>query len=298
VLGFLFGKMKAIVNANPPRNLFDPHSLKDSFLAFKPFEIVGGMEANGLVLIADHAGRVLPPEYGSLGLSADQFERHIAFDIGVEALTKELARDLAAPAVLANFSRLLIDANRGEDDPTLIRQIYDRTIIPGNLGVDATERENRLASYFRPYQNAVRNVIDQVWAVSTKPPLIVSLHSFTPRLANGSPRPWHIGLLSDADRRATDRLLNNLAGESGLIIGDNEPYDGALKGDTLYVQASARGLAHVLIEVRQDLIAGEAGAKTWAARLAPHIIALNMNADLHETRFFGSRAGGLEGKQS
>jgi predicted N-formylglutamate amidohydrolase len=262
-------------------------------LTFKPFEIVEGSQNTGLVLLADHAGRQLPPEYGDLGLPAAEFERHIAFDIGVEDLTRQLAQLLNAPAILANFSRLLIDANRNEDDPTLIRQIYDRTIIRGNRNIDADEREYRLNIFFRPYQNAVRGMIDSVWAAS-KPPLIVSLHSFTPRLANGGPRPWHIGLLSDADRRATDALLLNLHKESDWIIGDNEPYDGALKGDTLYVQASARGLAHLLIEVRQDLIRDKAGAEIWAARLAPHIEKLNAHDDLHEVRFYGSRAGGLK----
>jgi predicted N-formylglutamate amidohydrolase len=208
-----------------------------------------------------------------------------------------LARLLDVPAVLANFSRLLIDANRSEDDPTLIRQIYDRTIIPGNQAVDASEREKRLNAYFRPYQNAVRATIDQVWAAS-KPPLMISLHSFTPRLANGAQRPWHIGLLSDLDRRATDILLAGLVSQDDLIVGDNEPYDGALKGDTLYMQASARGLAHVLIEIRQDLIADAAAATIWAARLEPHLKALNTNTSLHEVRFFGSRAGGLERTQS
>ena len=263
-------------------------------MAFKPFEIIKNNGNAGLVLVADHAGRSLPPEYGDLGLPSAEFERHIAYDIGVEPLTRELARILNVLAVLANFSRLLIDANRNEDDPTLIRQIYDRTIIPGNLHIDESERKYRLNAFFRPYQNMVRETIDRVWQVTGQPPLIISLHSFTPRLANGSPRVWQIGLLSDADRRATDVLLTSLAKGPDLNVGDNEPYDGALKGDTLYVQASARGLAHVLIEVRQDLIANEAGAKAWAARLAPHIAALNVRPDLHEARFFGSRAGGLE----
>jgi predicted N-formylglutamate amidohydrolase len=262
-------------------------------LAFEPFEIVEGLQNKGLVLIADHAGRNLPPEYGDLGLLPAEFERHIAFDIGVEPLTRALTGFLSAPAVMAHFSRLLIDANRNEDDPTLIRQIYDQTIVPGNLKLDAAEREKRLNTCFRPYHNAVRQTIDRVWELSKQPPLIVSLHSFTPCLKSGAPRPWHIGLLSDADRRATDVLLESLGQQPDLTIGDNQPYDGALKGDTLYVQASARGLAHVLIEVRQDLIAGAAGAAFWAARLAPHIAALNARSDMHEQRFFGSRAGGL-----
>ena len=264
------------------------------FLLFKPFEIVDGHQNAGLVLIADHAGRQIPPQYGTLGLPAAEFERHIAFDIGVEALTRALCAELEASAVLANFSRLLVDANRNEDDPTLIRQIYDHTIIPGNLKITTKEREHRLNAFFRPYQNAVRDSVDSAWQASKSPPLIVSLHSFTPKLANGAPRPWHIGLLSDKDRRATDALLISLEAELDMIVGDNEPYDGALKGDTLYWQATARGLSHVLIEVRQDLISNVAGALTWAKRLAPHILALNAMAELHELRFFGSRAGGLE----
>lgn len=263
-------------------------------MKFKPFEILNGPVKSGLVLIADHAGRQLPPEYGTLGLAAHEFDRHIAYDIGVEAVTRALAQQLNAAAVLAHFSRLLIDANRNEDDPTLIRQIYDGSVIPGNLAIDPGERNNRLNQFFRPYQNAVRKTVDEVWAANGRPPLIVSVHSFTPQLSNGAKRPWHIGLLSDADRRATDLLLNRLANETGLIIGDNEPYDGALKGDTLYVQASARGIAHVLIEIRQDLIADEAGAHLWAKRLAPHIDALNQIEAHHDLRFFGSRAGGLE----
>ncbi len=285
--------MKAIVNANPLLKPSYYHSPRDSFFVFKPFEIVKGNQNASLVLIADHAGRKLPPEYGDLGLLPAEFERHIAYDLGVEHLTRALARLLDAPCVLANFSRLLIDSNRNEDDPTLIRQIYDRTIIPGNRNVDQKEREYRLKTYFRPYQTALRETIDWVWAATQLPPFIVSLHSFTPSLKTGQQRPWHLGLLSDADRRATDVLLARLKIEPDLVIGDNEPYDGALKGDTLYWQASARGLAHVLIEVRQDLIADEAGALNWAARLAPHLKALDARSDLHETRFFGSRTGGL-----
>jgi predicted N-formylglutamate amidohydrolase len=257
------------------------------------FEEIVGDARSGLLLIADHAGRRIPPPHGTLGLPASELERHIAHDIGIEALTRALARRLAAPAVMARFSRLFIDANRGEDDPTLIRSIYDRTIIPGNIGLGAAERAARITGWHRCYQDAVTANVDACWQAAGAPPLIVSLHSFTPQLAGGALRPWHVGLLADADRRATDLLLARLRAEDGLIIGDNEPYDGALKGDTLYQQASRRGIAHLLIELRQDLIADARGAEDWAARLAPHLAVLAAEPDLHNVRRFGSRAGGL-----
>jgi predicted N-formylglutamate amidohydrolase len=256
-------------------------------------ERIDGDARHGLVLIADHAGRSIPGADPTLGLPPTELERHIAWDIGAAAVTRALAALLGAPAVMATFSRLWIDANRGEDDPTLIRRIYDRTIIPGNLTVDATERLRRLNTCHRPYQRAVRAMIDDAQTLSGAPPLVVSIHSFTPQLAGGALRPWHIGILSDADRRAADRLIASLGLEPDIVTGDNEPYDGALKGDTLYEQASRRGYAHVLIEIRQDLIGDDAGARAWAARLAPHITALNANPSMHEARLHGSRAGGL-----
>lgn len=122
---------------------------------FSPFEIVEGDRGKGMVLIADHAGRELPDEYGDLGLPAEEFERHIAYDIGVEAVTRQLAAVLGVPAVMARFSRLLIDANRGEDDPTLIRQLYDGTVIRANYPMAEAERERRLERYWRPYHDAL-----------------------------------------------------------------------------------------------------------------------------------------------
>jgi predicted N-formylglutamate amidohydrolase len=260
---------------------------------FKPFEQIAGDASKGIVLIADHAGRAIPEPHGTLGLSATDMERHIAYDIGVEALTRALSSLLGAPAILARFSRLYIDANRNLDDPTLIRQIYDRSIIPGNLNMTVGQHDERIGMCFRPYHDAIRSEIDAVWQTSGKPPLIISMHSFTPQLKGGALRPWHIGLLSDADRRATDMLLALLKSEPDLIIGDNEPYDGALKGDTLYEQASRRGLAHTLIEVRQDLIDNDTKANEWAMRLAPHLAALAAQTSLRTVKHFGSRAGGL-----
>ncbi len=259
---------------------------------FAPFDLVDGDRSRGLVLLADHAGRALPEEYGSLGLPATEFERHIAYDIGVEWLTRELAALTDAPAVLANFSRLLIDANRGEDDPTLIRQLYDGTVIGGNYPMAPEERERRLENFYRPYHDAVGSLVASVAAASGAAPFIVSLHSFTP-VMQGVPRPWHVGILWDADPRAALPMIEMLANDEDLVVGDNEPYDGALRGDTMFRHAIVNGYAHALIEVRQDLIATPATARSWAMRLAPIIDALNARSDMHEVVQFGSRTGPL-----
>ena len=163
---------------------------------FAPFEIVEGDRGGGLVLLADHARRDLPEEYGDLGLPATEFDRHIAYDIGVEMVTRKLAALTGAPAVLAGFSRLLIDPNRGEDDPTLIRQLYDGTIVPANYPMAPEERERRLDRFYRPYHDAVGAMIASVAASSGHAPLIFSVHSFTP-VMQGYVRPWQVGVLWD-----------------------------------------------------------------------------------------------------
>lgn len=258
-------------------------------IAFSPFEAIEGDRSLGLVLVADHASRALPEEYGGLGVGESEFERHIAYDIGVEAVTRMLASALDAPAVLGGFSRLLIDPNRGEDDPTLIRQLYDGTIVPANYPMSEAERTRRLDLYYRPYHAAVGAMVTAVAQTSGMAPMIVSVHSFTPVL-QGRVRPWHIGVLWDLDDRVAAPMIEMLASDPQLRVGDNEPYDGALKGDTMYRHAIANGYAHVLMEIRQDLIGEKAGALSWANRLAPIIDALNRRPDMHEIRHFGSRA--------
>ena len=257
---------------------------------FAPFELVEGDRGVGLVLVADHARRDLPEEYGDLGLPATEFDRHIAYDIGVEMVTRKLAELTGAPAVIAGFSRLLIDPNRGEDDPTLIRQLYDGTVVPANYPMAEGERQRRLDRYYRPYHDAVRAMIASVAAAAGKAPFIFSVHSFTPMM-QGFVRPWQVGVLWDLDDRVARRLIDALADDPLLVVGDNEPYDGALRGDTMYRHAIVNGFAHALLEIRQDLIADDGGAEEWAGRLAPIVDALNRRPDIHEVRQYGSRTG-------
>lgn len=256
----------------------------------RPFEIIEGDRTRGIMIIADHAMQRMPAEYGLLGLAPREFERHIAYDIGVERVTRGLAAALGVPAVMACFSRLLIDPNRGEDDPTLIRQLYDGTIVPGNYPMAPEERERRLEHFYRPYHDAVGALTASVAEASGKAPFIVSVHSFTPRM-QGVERPWHVGILWDNDPRAVRPMIEMLEAGRDLVVGDNEPYDGALRGDTMYRHAIVNGYAHVLIEIRQDLIADDTGADAWVARLAPIIEAVDRRPDIHRVEHHGSRTG-------
>jgi len=278
------------LNALPNRE--EQISVMTRLSVFSPFDLVEGDRGKGLVLVADHAGRALPDEYGALGLPASEFDRHIAYDIGVEKVTRELAALLGAPAVLANFSRLLIDPNRGEDDPTLIRQLYDGTVVPGNYPMAAEERERRLERFYRPYHDAVASMAASVAEAFGAAPFLFSVHSFTP-VMQGVVRPWHVGILWDSDDRAPAPLIEALSAEPGLVVGDNEPYDGALRGDTMFKHAIVNGFAHALVEIRQDLVADDAGAVAWANRLAPIVDAVNRRPDIHEVRMYGSRTGPL-----
>ncbi|MCB1381184.1 MAG: N-formylglutamate amidohydrolase [Alphaproteobacteria bacterium] len=233
---------------------------------FPPFERVAGEAGTGLLLLCDHASNHVPTEYGNLGLPPEQFERHIAYDIGTRDLTLGLARRLGAPAVLSRFSRLLIDPNRGLDDPTLIMRLSDGAVVPGNRDIDAAERQLRIERFHAPYHRAVTAAIDAQLDEGVTP-LIVSLHSFTPMWKNFA-RPWHVGILWDRDAETAQSTLAGFAAQGDLVVGDNEPYHGALAGDTMDTHANARSLPHVLIEIRQDLIAAKSGVDEWVERVA------------------------------
>ncbi|MDD2866970.1 N-formylglutamate amidohydrolase [Neomegalonema sp.] len=233
------------------------------------FEIVNPEGDPEILLLCDHASNAVPEEMGTLGLPPEEFRRHTAYDIGARGATLALAELLDAPAVLSRFSRLVIDPNRGDDDPTLVRKISDGAIIPGNRQADAAEAQRRRMRWMSPYHAAITQRVEAALARGVRPKLL-SMHSFTPRMALGPPRPWHVGVLWDHDDgRMALPLMGALAQEPDLVVGDNEPYAGRLKGDTMWRHALQRGLAHVVLEIRQDLIGDAAGERLWAERLAP-----------------------------
>lgn len=235
-----------------------------------PVERVKGSPTAPYLLLADHAGFALPQTLGDLGLTAAQRRLHIAGDIGIAELTRALARRLEAPAILGRYSRLAIDLNRAPDDPTAFAQESDGHAVPGNRGLTGEARRARLAEIFEPYHRAVAAAI----AAAPTPPALISLHSFTPSIG-GFARPWHVGILSDRDRRLADPMLALFRAEGDLVVGDNQPYDmRSGQGYCLARHAAASGLAHLLIEIRQDLIEDRAGAEAWAGRLAKLLRAL------------------------
>lgn len=258
---------------------------KENFYSFT--EIPGNM-ALGIALICDHASNSVPDEYHALGLAPSELERHIAYDIGAELLTKVLAERLQAPAVVSHFSRLLIDPNRGEDDPTLIMQLSDGAVIPGNYPLSEAERHKRIEKFYKPYDAAISRLIEGVEKAGRQSPLVISVHSFTP-VWHGRARPWHIGLLWDSDERVLHPLFDGLNKIEGITVGNNEPYDGALKGDTMYRHCTKKGIAHILIEVRQDLIADENGVLKWADYLVPLFAQINKLPMIHMKQVFPSR---------
>jgi predicted N-formylglutamate amidohydrolase len=262
--------------------------------AFPPIRQLEGRLDAGVLLLCDHASNALPPSYGSLGLPAEQFERHIAYDIGAATATEAMSRALHAPALMTTYSRLLIDPNRGADDPTLVMRLSDGAIVPGNARIDRAEIEHRRRSFWQPYHDAIEDLLGRM-AGTGLVPAIVSMHSFTPSW-KGVPRPWHVGLLWDNDPRLAAPLLEALMAEPDLQpsehkVGDNEPYDGALPGDTIDSHATRNGLSNVLIEVRQDLMATEADAWAWGERLARLLAPILRAPEQHRIQHHPPRNG-------
>ncbi|MEO0664455.1 MAG: N-formylglutamate amidohydrolase [Pseudomonadota bacterium] len=220
------------------------------------------------VICCDHATNRVPDEIGALGLPEADMARHIAYDIGALGVSLALGEALDAPVVSSNFSRLVIDPNRGEDDPTLVMQLYDGSIIPGNRQVDAEERARRLAAYHRPYHAALAEVMSERDA-----PILVSVHSFTPQLRGRARRPWEVGVLFAEDRRLSDPFAEALAAHTPAPVGLNEPYGGKLPGDTVDTHALCHGHLNALIELRQDLIEDQTGQHAWAEKLSVALLA-------------------------
>jgi predicted N-formylglutamate amidohydrolase len=219
------------------------------------------------LLTCDHAGRAIPRRLDRLGLPQAETLRHIAWDIGVGAVGERLSRLLGAACVRQNYSRLVIDCNRDPRVPSSIPEVSETTPIPGNRGLGAAARAARQEAIFRPYHTRIAAALDRR-AAAGRATALVALHSFTP-VFKGEARPWHAAVLFNRDARLARALGALLRAETGLVIGENEPYAvGDLTDYTVPVHGERRGLPHVEIEIRQDLVAEPAGQAIWAERLA------------------------------
>ena len=246
------------------------------------------------LILCDHASNYVPPELNNLGLSPDHLTRHIAYDLGAVDVARFIADSLNCPLVEAGFSRLLIDPSRGLDDPTLIMKFSDGIIIPANRGVDRFNDlepwQSRVHTYYKPYHNAISSALARA-ASQNIAPIILSVHSFTPVWKN-QPRPWQAAVLWDKDDRLRNLAIAHMRQYEGLNFGDNVPYSGRLKNDCLYRHATLNGLAHALIELRQDEISQTAGVELWGTRLVALLHEAVLDCDMTVRRPCGSCCDG------
>lgn len=231
------------------------------------YEVIHADTDRPVLLTCDHASRRIPRSLGSLGLEDRYLDDHIAWDIGAGAVAGILCRRLGCGAVVGNYSRLVVDLNRGLGDSTVIPAISDGVLIPGNLGLDETHRAQRVGALFTPYHEAVRRQIATLTSVEQWP-VVINIHSFTPS-QHGLDRGLDVGVLWDTDARLPVPLMARLRTNGDIRVGDNLPYSGRHPADfTIDHHAESRGLAHAGIEICQDLIADSQGQSRWGARLA------------------------------
>ena len=233
-----------------------------------PFDIVNPDGKASALVLCDHASNAMPPRYKNLGLDAAVVAQHIGWDIGAAGVARRLSVALGATAILARWSRLLIDVNRDPKDPTSIPAVSDGVEVPGNRNLPLAERQARIARYFTPYHRWIDEKL--AWfRKRTVVPSLIAIHSFTPQLQSGEPRHWHAGVLWDKDPRLALPVLNALRPMPGIEVGDNEPYSARIPtGYTMAHHGHRTGLPHLSIEIRQDEIESEAGQAEWAERLA------------------------------
>lgn len=237
-------------------------------------------------LICDHGGNAVPAALADLGLPSEELGRHIGIDIGAFGVASRLAEQLQAPLVFQRYSRLVIDANRKPAARSSMAEVADGTVVPGNRDLDEAARDARIREILQPYHDRITSRLD-ARAASGIPTLLVSVHSFTPRLrARPADRPWHIGLCWAASDRFSRHVLDVLAEvEPHLVLGWNQPYDVDMVNDySIPVHGEGRDLPYIEIEIRQDQIAAPEGQALWADRLVPVLHRAAETFDVPEDR--------------
>jgi predicted N-formylglutamate amidohydrolase len=227
-----------------------------------PYVVLNELGQAPALIVCDHASRAIPRRLGRLGLDEAPTWQHIAWDIGAGDLARGLSAALGAPAVLAGYSRLVVDCNRLPEAPDAFRTESDGHVIPGNQGLTELDRRLRLASLFEPYHAAITAQLDGFRSRGILP-LVIAIHTFTPRMG-GQDRPWHVGVLWHRDEPNARRLLEGLRAVQGLVVGDNQPYSGGTPSDfTIRHHAEQGSLPHVCLEVRQDEVGSPEGLERW-----------------------------------
>lgn len=232
------------------------------------FEVIEDERRSPFLITCDHAGRRLPRSLGDLGLPESELGRHIAWDLGAAQVARTLARELGAFAILQTYSRLVIDCNRPVGVPSSIPLISESTEIPGNRQLSAAAAAERARAVFHPYHSRIVSEFERRERAA-QPSILIAMHSFTP-VYQGVSRPWHAGMLYNRDARLGHALAQALRADNpALVIGDNEPYSVSDLSDYgVVVYGERRGIPHVEVEIRQDLLATEQGQREWAARFA------------------------------
>ena len=246
-----------------------------------PFKIINPSGSSQLFLTCDHASRAVPRSLGQLGLAPEQYDRHIAYDIGAEAITRILSDTLDAPGILAGFSRLVIDVNRPLGHPQSVPAISDRTQIPANMGISNADLDQRISMLFDPYHGAIAESMANLWHRGPAP-VLLSIHSFTPHFKNQK-RPWDVGILWKNDPRLPEPLMEKLV-QRGFCVGNNKPYSALDLAYTIDTHAGAAGLANCVIEIRQDLISDQLGVDRWAKILTEDLSDILKEFTLYQVR--------------
>ncbi|MBK8208580.1 MAG: N-formylglutamate amidohydrolase [Rhodospirillales bacterium] len=249
-----------------------------------PFMLVNPEAPRPILLVCDHASRTIPRALASLGLDDMSLRRHIAWDIGAGELTRRLADRLDAPAVLAGYSRLVIDLNRQPGDPQSILAASDGIVVPGNVGLAPAAQEARAEAFHWPYHHAVDQAFARLRRAGPEP-LFFSVHTFTPSLG-GEDRKWNLGVLWNRDPRIAVPLIEILRETAGLRVGDNEPYSGKDIAYTLNLHAGAAGLAHCAIEVRQDHCESESDLERFTDLLSSALDRILAMPNVHRIEQF------------
>lgn len=219
------------------------------------------------VFVCEHASNRLPEALGTLGLSPADLQRHIAWDPGAAPIAAALAERFGGDLVLQRYSRLAIDCNRDPSLPDAITSYSEETPVPGNIGLDAVARQARIDGLWSPFHAALGRRLDER-RDRYRPTALVTVHTFTPVYRNIS-RPWHVGIISTEERSLADAMLAGLRRDRTITVGDNEPYSPKDNVDyTIRRHGRDRGLPHVMIEIRNDLVMDEAGQRIWTDRLS------------------------------